>query len=71
MTPAWEFDDDLKHITAFLFVLAMWTPGVSAIALFIYKNNIEKELETFFISELVKTGYPTIYSTSFSGHLPH
>ena len=79
--PAWNFDDDLKHITAFLFVIAMWTPGVSAIALFLFtKKQHQQKFRDFFHIRIGENWMPhyifhiffwpfAALSTPFIGHL--
>ena len=79
--PAWNFDEDLKHLTAFLFVVAMWTPGVSAIAIFWYtKKQHQQTFRDFFHIRIGENWIPhyifhiffwpiAALSTPFIGHL--
>jgi uncharacterized protein len=57
--PAWGFEEDMKHMTAFLFVLAMWTPGLSAICLFLFtRKQHQKDFQSFFHIKLGEKWIP-------------
>ena len=57
--PAWNFEEDMKRMTAFLFVIAMWTPGLSALILYLIRNrNPETNFRSFFHIKLGEKWIP-------------